>query len=97
MKEKTPSVIDETVKKLSSRDTYFSHGSVIDHLEATALGLTVEYLPPDDALWKRIWLLYCMYEHDSRKDRYLKIFEGHSISTAIGTQLGATQASQPNP
>lgn len=71
------------VQKLSSRDVYFSHGSAIDHKEAKDLGLSVEYLPPDDLLWQKLWLLYCMYEHDCRKGRLLKLFEGRSRSTAI--------------
>jgi hypothetical protein len=36
--------VDATVSALSSRDTYFSHGSVIDHREAVSLGLAVDYL-----------------------------------------------------
>lgn len=83
MKGKPPPDIEAVIQKLSSRDTYFSHGSVIDHVEATALGLVIHYLAPDDALWQRIWLLYCMYEHDCRKSHYLKIFEGRARSTAV--------------
>ena len=75
--------VDDTVHKLSSRDVYFSHGSAIDHSEAASLGLKIEYLPPTNELWKRIWLLYCMYDFDSRKSRLLKVFEGKSRSTAI--------------
>lgn len=75
--------IDDVVQKLSSRDVYFSHGSVIDHDEAQSLGLSIEYLPPDDDLWQRIWFLYCMYDHDCRKSRYLKVFEGRARSTAV--------------
>jgi hypothetical protein len=75
--------IDATVAALSSRDTYFSHGSVINHVEASSLGLIIEYLPPDNELWKQIWLLFCMIEYDCRKSRYLKLFEGHARSTAV--------------
>jgi hypothetical protein len=50
--------IGTVVQTLSSRDIYFSHGSAIDHVEAKALGLAVEYLGPDDPIWQRIWLLY---------------------------------------
>jgi hypothetical protein len=31
----------------------------------------------------KAWLLYCMYDHDCRKDRLLKVFEGRARSTAI--------------
>lgn len=83
MNGNSQAAIDTVVRTLSSRDIYFSHGSAIDHVEAKALGLAVEYLGPDDPIWQRIWLLYCMYEHDCRKSRYLKIFEGRMRSTAI--------------
>lgn len=83
MKGKLEKDIDDVVRKLSTRDVYFSHGSAIDHAEAQALGLAVEYLAPDDPIWQRIWLLYCMYEHDCRKSLYLKIFEGRARSTAV--------------
>lgn len=75
--------IEKTVQTLATRDTYFSHGSAIDYKEALSIGLSVEYLPPDDELWQRIWLLYSMYEFDIRKNDYIKIFEGSRLSTAI--------------
>jgi hypothetical protein len=83
MSGKKPEEIEDTVKKLSSRDHFYSHGSVINHKEATQLGLNVEYLPPDSELWQKLWLLYCMYDHDCRRDRYLKVFEGQAVSTSI--------------
>jgi hypothetical protein len=83
MKGKPQQDVDDVVAKLSSRDVYFSHGSVIDHVEAASLGLMIEYLKPDDPIWQRIWLLFCMYEHDCRRARYLKVFEGRSRSTAV--------------
>lgn len=75
--------VDDVVHKLSTRDYYFSHGSVIDHREAKALGLNITYLPPEDEIWKRLWLLYCMFEHDCRTANYMKVFEGRARSTAI--------------
>jgi hypothetical protein len=96
MSGKPPAEIDDVVQKLSSRDVYFSHGSSIDHKEAKALGLNVEYLPPEDPLWQQIWLLHCMYEHDCRKARYLKIFEGRVRSPAIAAPPNQAQLrSQP--
>ncbi len=92
MKGKPAADIDAVVKKLSSRDVYFSHGSAIDHTEAHSLGLIVEYLNPGDPIWQRIWLLYCMYEHDCRKSRYVKIFEGRARSTAVAAPPAATPA-----
>ena len=83
MHGKKPEDIRVVVQKLSSRDTYASHGSVIHHREAADLGLNVDYLPPGDPVWERLWLLHCMYEYDCRKARYLKVFEGRARSTAI--------------
>ncbi|WP_022721218.1 hypothetical protein [Rhodopseudomonas sp. B29] len=87
MKGRSAQDVETAVAKLSSRDTYFSHGSVIDHKEAAALGLTIEYLGPDDPVWQRLWLLLCMYEHDCRRDRYLKVFEGRARSTSIASPV----------
>lgn len=75
----------EVVGKLSSRDTYPSHGSVIHHREATSLGLNVEYLPPGNPIWERLWLLHCMYDYDCRKSKFLKVFEGRSRSMAVAS------------
>lgn len=81
--------IEETVKKLASRETFFSHGSVISAAEAKGMGLNVEYWPPENDAWKRVWLLHCMYEHDCQRDQYLKIFEGNSRSMAIAAPKSA--------
>lgn len=78
-----PSQIEVTVNSLATRDTYFSHGSTIDAKEAAGLGLKVATLSADDDLWRRIWLLYSMYDFDSRRDGFLKIFEGRARSTAV--------------
>jgi hypothetical protein len=83
MKGRNPQEIASVVKALSSRETYPSHGSVIDADEATRLGLTVTKLSPDDELWKRLWLLRCMYDHDLAKLGGLKIFEGPTVSNAL--------------
>lgn len=83
LKGKTDAEVEATVQALATRNTYFSHGSAIDHREAAELGLTIEYLPHENALWQRIWLLYTMYDFDSRRDSYLKVYEGRARSTAI--------------
>jgi hypothetical protein len=74
---------EDIVVKLSSRNHYHSHGSVIDHKEAAELGLEVEYLPPENELWQKIWLLRTMYEHDCKVNRLSKLFEGNKISSGI--------------
>lgn len=75
--------IEAVVNSLATRDTYFSHGSTIDSVEAKALGLAVDAHEQADPIWQRIWLLYSMYDFDTRRDGYIKIFEGRARSTAV--------------
>lgn len=83
LKDKEDAQIDAIVNRLSTRDYYHSHGSVIDYSEASSLGLNVEFLQPTDELWRRVWLLRCMYEHDCRINKLVKIFEANKISSGI--------------
>jgi hypothetical protein len=83
MKDAEPGKIEDTVRKLASRDEFFSHGSVIDHTEAKKLGLTVNFLPHESELWQRFWLLYTMYAHDIQQSGAVKMFEGNSRSLAV--------------
>lgn len=80
--KKSQEQIQTAMAKLSSPMGYGSHGAVIDYSEAKSLSLPVLWLPPDSKLWKRIWLLYCLYEFDTNQDDVGKIFEGalYSIS-----------------
>lgn len=96
LKGTADAVIDTLVNDLATRNTYFSHGSTIDHVEAARLGLKVKALKADDPLWRRLWLLYTMYDFDARRDGYLKIFEGRALSTAVA-QLAAANPSPPGP
>ena len=75
--------LDTLMKKLASRDTYHSHGSVIDASEAKALGLNVNVLDPASPLWKKLWLLRTMYAFDCRTRGYSKLFEGKRISSPV--------------
>lgn len=75
--------INAVVDALSTRNTYPSHGSVIDCDEAIRLGLRIERFGADDEYYKWVWILRCMYEHDARRDNLLKIFEGRRISNAV--------------
>ena len=45
-----------------------------------------------DPIWERIWILYCMYDFDTRRDDYLKVFEGRARSTAISAPRAPTGA-----
>ena len=73
---KTCKDIEDVIDKMSSSDTYHSHGAVIDFSEAKDLGLAVEWMEPEDDLWKRVWLLYCCYDHDTKLRGLGKIIEG---------------------
>jgi len=73
---KSSSELEEVIKKVSSSDTYHSHGAVIDYSEAESLGLAVEWMKPQDDLWRQVWLLYCCYDHDIKARRAGKIVEG---------------------
>lgn len=79
--------INATVEALATRNQYHSHGSVIDWTEAATLGLNVTHLAPEDDLWKRIWLLRCMYEFDARMLGLAKIYESSSLSHSVRTTV----------
>lgn len=83
MKGKDGGAIEKTVQCLASKDKFFSHGSTIDHIEAASLGLTVRFLESDNPLWQRIWLLYCMYSHDTARTNVIKVFEGRHRSMSV--------------
>ena len=70
------------IEKVSSSDTYNSHGAVIDFSEAKALGLAAEWMPSEGDLWRSIWLLYCCYDHDVKLRGIGKIVEGAANSIA---------------
>ncbi|CAM2184046.1 MULTISPECIES: SDH family Clp fold serine proteinase [Burkholderia cepacia complex] len=74
--------IQAVLGKISSTNGYKSHGAVIDFDEAKALGLAVEFLPPDGDLWKQLWLLYCMYDYDTKAKNVGRLVEGTKFSIA---------------
>ena len=75
--------IDALVSKIATRDHYHSHGSSIDASEVAKLGLKVTNFRPDDAWWRKIWLLRSMYQYDCGVAGYSKLFEGCKASTAV--------------
>ena len=77
------SEIEDTVRKLATKDHYHSHGSSIDADEAIKLHLKVKKFLPDDDLWKKIWLLRTMYQYDCGIYSYAKIFEGNYVSSVV--------------
>ncbi len=79
-----PSRAKQVAKKLADTKRYLSHGTVIDHKEASnELKLCVKYLPPSDHLWQAIWRLYCSYEIDMRDKKLVKLFESATVSTPL--------------
>jgi hypothetical protein len=82
MHGKDKAEIDAVIAKISDTAGYMSHGAVIDFEEAKSLGLSAAYLSPDDELWRKIWLLYCMYDYDTKIKNLGKIFEGNKFSIA---------------
>ena len=82
MNGKTQNDVNDTLGKISSSTGYNSHGAVIDADEASALGLQVDYLEPNDEVWRRLWLLYCLYDYDTKQKSHGKIFEGTKFSIA---------------
>lgn len=73
---------EKIADRLLDVNTYLSHGIVIDHTEAQEIGLAVEFLPPEDNLWKAIWYLYCIYQADLKATRgeTAKVFESARVS-----------------
>lgn len=88
MKDRESQEIDDVVDKLATRNTYHSHGSVIDHREAATLGFHVTFLGHDSTLWKKLWLLRAMYQFDCPIGGYAKLFESAKVST--GTEIAPT-------
>lgn len=83
MKGQPDAEIKKVVTKLATRNHFHSHGCVIDHDEAKSLGLSVDVLAPTDELWQRLWLLRCMYAHDSKMAKVAKIFESGMVGLSI--------------
>lgn len=79
---KTAAEVDAVIKKIGSPTSYGSHGAVIDFSEAEALHLTVAWMKPEDDLWKRVWLLYTLYDYDTKTKGIGKICEGAVNSIA---------------
>lgn len=80
MRSKTDQERISVIEKISSSAGYMSHGAVIDFEEARSLGLDVEFLQPESPLWKRLWLLYCLYDYDTKSAKIGKVFEGNRFS-----------------
>lgn len=79
-----PAKADQTAAALSRADQLFSHGRAIDHRYAKEeLGLNVQYLAPDDDLWKAIWELHIRAHLAHFKDGHVKIIESSKQTLAF--------------
>jgi len=70
-------------KKLCDPGKYKLHGTVIDHKEASKLGLKIDYWSPHSEAWKEIWRLFCMYSVDASTEKFAKIFESDGVSLPL--------------
>jgi len=82
LSSKTSAQIDRVITQIGSPSTYGSHGAVIGFGEAQDLGLNVSWMKPEENLWKRVWLLYTLYDYDTKTKGLGKIVEGAVNSIA---------------
>lgn len=57
---------------------WLSHGQMIGHQEAKDIGLTVEYLEPQNDIWQSYWQLYCFQRLEIKEKQ--KLFESNYAS-----------------
>lgn len=69
---------------LGDANTWLSHGHAINYNKAVKLGLNIEYLNKDNALWDKIWQLYISYFQE--RQFYNKIFESNDVYNPIRVQ-----------
>ena len=101
MKGKTDGEIATLVSKISTANSYKSHGAVINHDEASNLGLSVKFLDYKDELWNRLWLLYCMYDYDTKAKNIGKMTKfmtpAKFSSCLISDEISIPKAPSMNP
>ncbi|WP_124728176.1 SDH family Clp fold serine proteinase [Staphylospora marina] len=73
----------KVAEQLSNIEKYPNHGTVIDHQEATRLGLKIHYRSFADPLWQAYWRLYTKYLVMMREKAGIKIFESSTSSIMI--------------
>jgi hypothetical protein len=59
-----------------------SHRQMINWEDAHAIGLPVDYLPPSNDLWQKLWLLHC-YQRMSLQEKE-RLFESAFVSLSLG-------------
>lgn len=87
-----PQMNDTEIKQLAVtlcvNEKFHTHGTPISVIDAQELKLPIESLGENDQLWKRLWLLYCMYSYDCTLKGFSKVFETRRVSHAL-TQTGS--------
>lgn len=70
--------ITDIVNQLLDTGRWLSHGQMIGHEDANAIGLEVEYMDQRAEPWASYWQLYC-YQRLEVKDKF-KLFESDFVS-----------------
>lgn len=84
MLKDAPQKAKTTADALSRADELFSHGRAIDYRYAKdELGLTIEYLPPEHALWKKVWELHIRCNLQHSMGNQVKIIESSHRTMAF--------------
>lgn len=77
-----PAKAAEIAHELNNVEEHLSHGAVIDAERATAMGLNVRILAPDDELWQAYWRLYIDMRIALRSPQD-RLFEGRKTSLVL--------------
>jgi hypothetical protein len=69
---------------LADPEKWLSHGHGINYEKAKELGLNINYMDKENALWGKIWNIYVSYF--SERITNGKIFESHKVYLAFSNQ-----------
>lgn len=67
--------------ELMDVNKYQSHGQMIGWEAATEIGLTVEFMPSTDPVWRKYWTLYCHLRLAIESEQ--RIFESNYVSLLL--------------
>lgn len=81
LQNRTDGAYTRIASELMDTKKWLTHGQMIDWQAAQALGLEIEYLPPDEKPWSDFWALYCVQRY-SISDRG-KLFESDYASYPV--------------
>lgn len=72
---------EKIATKLADTKKWHSHGQMISHEAAVGVGLSVEYLSPQDQRWQSFWRLFCLQVWSASSAG--KLFESSYASLAL--------------